>query len=197
MSPLDPRAYLAVAGCDRPLFTAAALGAVHRLSGGIPRLINIFCDFILLAACVEQNTELNAEFVEDVIEDVAWDKHVAALGEEGSPPAFRSGQGLSERLRVYEQKLAALESLLTQREEISRELQSHKELLLKIIDLQSKGFRRMEVGLERTCHHLQMYLTGSTEAGTAEPNGSDDEEIIELTDMERQLRKGLLGKLFS
>ena len=170
---------------------------VFRYSNGIPRLINIFCDFILLAACVEQNTGLNAEFVEDVIEDVAWDKHVAALGEEGPPPAFRSGQGLSERLRVYEQKLAALESLLTQREEIGRELQSHKELLLKIIDLQSKGFRRMEVGLERTCHHLQMYLTGSSEANPAESDGSDDEEIIELTDMERQLRKGLLGKLFS
>lgn len=170
---------------------------LFRYSNGIPRLINVFCDFILLAACAEENIELASEFVQDVIEDVAWDKHVAALTEDEATPAFRPGQGLSERLRVYEQKLAALESLLTQREETSKELRSHKELLLKIIELQNKGFRRMEDGLERTCQHLQMYLTGTTEANTSEIDGSDDEEIIELTEMERQLRKGLLGKLFS
>ncbi|WP_333686820.1 ExeA family protein [Methylococcus capsulatus] len=39
---------LTVCGCPAPLFTPAALAAVHRLSGGIPRLINIICDRALL-----------------------------------------------------------------------------------------------------------------------------------------------------
>ncbi len=38
------------AGCDRPLFTRAALGRVHVLSGGVPRLVNVLCDRALLGA---------------------------------------------------------------------------------------------------------------------------------------------------
>ncbi|TVQ31324.1 MAG: AAA family ATPase [Wenzhouxiangella sp.] len=45
---LDHR--LAAAGCDRPLFTRAAVAAIARASGGTPRLVNILADKALLAA---------------------------------------------------------------------------------------------------------------------------------------------------
>jgi len=41
---------LEVAGCKRPLFTRGTLHLIHRLSGGIPRLINTICDRALLGA---------------------------------------------------------------------------------------------------------------------------------------------------
>ncbi|MFH1242922.1 MAG: AAA family ATPase [Pseudomonadota bacterium] len=41
---------LEVVGCKRELFSKAALRKVHRLSGGVPRLINIICDRALLGA---------------------------------------------------------------------------------------------------------------------------------------------------
>jgi general secretion pathway protein A len=41
---------LAVSGALHPLFTRRAMRAVHRLSGGIPRLINMICDRALLGA---------------------------------------------------------------------------------------------------------------------------------------------------
>jgi general secretion pathway protein A len=41
---------LTVSGCPAPLFTPGALAAVHQLSGGIPRLINVICDRALLGA---------------------------------------------------------------------------------------------------------------------------------------------------
>lgn len=41
---------LQVAGCLQPLFSPASLAALHRLSGGIPRLINLICERALLAA---------------------------------------------------------------------------------------------------------------------------------------------------
>jgi hypothetical protein len=41
---------LEVAGCKRPLFTHSTLHLIHRLSGGIPRLINTICDRALLGA---------------------------------------------------------------------------------------------------------------------------------------------------
>lgn len=57
LPPLNPEetvAYighrLRVAGASDDLFTPGALRAVHRCSGGIPRLINIICDRALLGA---------------------------------------------------------------------------------------------------------------------------------------------------
>lgn len=43
---------LEVAGCQRPLFPASVIGRVHRLTGGVPRLINVLCDRALLGAYV-------------------------------------------------------------------------------------------------------------------------------------------------
>lgn len=41
---------LAMAGAERPLFTAPALALIARASGGIPRIVNILCHKALLAA---------------------------------------------------------------------------------------------------------------------------------------------------
>lgn len=165
---------------------------LFRYSQGIPRLVNVFCDFILLAACVEGTTELTVEFVREVIGDVSWDKHVAesSQDQEASLKALPR-QSLVERLSAYEQKMAALEALLSHRDEVNRELRIQKELLNEIMEIQEKGFRRMEDGLERTCHYLQMYLTGFAAKEAAETKASDVDEPGD------QARKGLLSKLFS
>ncbi len=47
---------LEVAGTQRQLFSTALMGRLYRLSGGIPRLINVLCDRALLGAYV-QNKE--------------------------------------------------------------------------------------------------------------------------------------------
>jgi general secretion pathway protein A len=45
---------LRVAGANREIFTTAALREVHRLSKGIPRIINVICDRALLGAFTRQ-----------------------------------------------------------------------------------------------------------------------------------------------
>jgi type II secretory pathway predicted ATPase ExeA len=54
---------IAVAGVDRPLFTAAALREVHRRSGGVPRLINLLCDRALLGAAVSRQMQVTPAIV--------------------------------------------------------------------------------------------------------------------------------------
>lgn len=44
---------LEVAGTVRPLFPASLMGRLHRLSGGIPRVINLLCDRALLGTFVQ------------------------------------------------------------------------------------------------------------------------------------------------
>ncbi len=54
---------VAVAGVDRPLFTAGALRRIHQVSGGVPRVINILCDRALLGACVTRANQVTAGVV--------------------------------------------------------------------------------------------------------------------------------------
>lgn len=69
---------LRVAGCVRPLFTRAALARVHRLTGGIPRLINILCDRALLGAYVEDADRVGLRILSRAAREVLPPTHVAA-----------------------------------------------------------------------------------------------------------------------
>jgi general secretion pathway protein A len=61
---------IAVAGVDRPLFSGAALRAVHRCSGGVPRLINLICDRSLLGAAVSRQLQANPHIVRRAAKEV-------------------------------------------------------------------------------------------------------------------------------
>lgn len=50
---------LQVAGCLQPLFTPAAIRALHRLSDGIPRVINLICERALLGAYAIGREQIN------------------------------------------------------------------------------------------------------------------------------------------
>ncbi len=57
---------LTVAGGDPELFDEAAGEAVFRNSGGVPRLINLLCDTVLVFGYAEQAKWITAELVEEV-----------------------------------------------------------------------------------------------------------------------------------
>lgn len=61
---------LQVAGCDRPLFTRAALRKVYRMSGGVPRLINIICDRALLGGYSYERHTVNRGIVSSAGKEV-------------------------------------------------------------------------------------------------------------------------------
>jgi general secretion pathway protein A len=52
---------LTVAGLSRPLFTGRALASLYRLSGGIPRQINLICDRALLGAYAQGKGEVGRQ----------------------------------------------------------------------------------------------------------------------------------------
>lgn len=76
-------------------FSAEALQRIHGHSRGIPRLINSMCDFLLLAAFVEQSREITAEMVEDVAQDMDIENRCWGYDEEQPsappPPAADAG----------------------------------------------------------------------------------------------------------
>ncbi len=61
---------LKVAGCDRSPFNADTLTLIHKFSGGVPRLINTLCDNALFETYLRHGTEITAEIINNVAEDL-------------------------------------------------------------------------------------------------------------------------------
>lgn len=52
------------------IFYDGCIDLIHNFSRGIPRLINILCDFLLLTAFIEKTKEILLEMVKDVVADL-------------------------------------------------------------------------------------------------------------------------------
>ncbi|MBT8340137.1 MAG: AAA family ATPase [Desulfatitalea sp.] len=67
LDPYEVEAYvehrLEVAGNSQKLFSSEAIEAVHRYSGGIPRLINVLCDHLLLTGYARNLNQINLPIV--------------------------------------------------------------------------------------------------------------------------------------
>jgi general secretion pathway protein A len=78
---------LRVAGASSEIFSGAALREVHRLSGGVPRVINIICDRALLGAYTEDQHQVSPALVRRAAGEIfgerlapAWLTPVIAAG---------------------------------------------------------------------------------------------------------------------
>ncbi len=60
-------------------FTSDALATVHRLAGGVPRLVNLICDRALLAGYVKSSRTITAGMVAQAAEEVAGDRPAKAF----------------------------------------------------------------------------------------------------------------------
>jgi general secretion pathway protein A len=61
---------LRVAGAAAEIFTAGALREVHRVSGGIPRIINVVCDRALLGAFTREEHRVTGDLVRNAAAEV-------------------------------------------------------------------------------------------------------------------------------
>lgn len=70
---------LRLAGSQRVPFTADALEAIHRRSGGTPRVINTLCDNALFEAFLARAPEIRAPMVEQISDNLGLEhgKHAA------------------------------------------------------------------------------------------------------------------------
>lgn len=90
---------LKVAGANVEIFTGAALREVHRLSGGVPRIINVICDRALLGAFTQEQHHIGAGMIREAASEVygrsfnpPWMK--ALVGSAGGVAAFGLGLGM-------------------------------------------------------------------------------------------------------
>jgi general secretion pathway protein A len=61
---------LKVAGAAGEIFSSAALREVHRLSGGVPRIINVICDRALLGAFTQEQHRIGPGMIREAASEV-------------------------------------------------------------------------------------------------------------------------------
>jgi general secretion pathway protein A len=89
---------LRVAGSNgHPIFDQGAVTAIHRYSGGIPRVVNLICEHCLVSAFVDQHRQVTTPVVEAVARDFDL---VAADAPPGSPLTTMERVDLLEALRT-------------------------------------------------------------------------------------------------
>ncbi|RPI15553.1 MAG: hypothetical protein EHM60_04175 [Lysobacterales bacterium] len=74
LSPEETAGYvkhrMRVAGATAEVYTPSALREIHRLSGGIPRVINVICDRALLGAFTQEDHRVGAALVRQAASEV-------------------------------------------------------------------------------------------------------------------------------
>jgi putative secretion ATPase (PEP-CTERM system associated) len=91
---------------DAVTFDDGAIEVIHRYSGGIPRLVNRICDFLLLAAFGEGTRHLTL----DLVTEVAAETGDIAAGSGAGPATGEQSEvtPMKERLRRLEEDFACL-----------------------------------------------------------------------------------------
>lgn len=54
-------------------FSDGSIDALFQYSKGIPRLVNIMCDFLLLTACIEERKTVDVAMVRDIVTDLDFE----------------------------------------------------------------------------------------------------------------------------
>lgn len=70
---------LKLAGVERPLFSSYALRYLYRVTGGVPRLINLICDRALLGASVEKRPLVNHGIMKQAAAELRGDESQSRL----------------------------------------------------------------------------------------------------------------------
>lgn len=76
---------------DALRFTPQAFDLIFIYCSGIPRLINIICDFLLLAAFAEEVRDVDEEMIRDIVGDLDFDNHYWAQEQ----PAAEAGDAVT------------------------------------------------------------------------------------------------------
>lgn len=87
------------------VFEAGVIDAIYGFSGGIPRLINIVCDFLFLSAFAEGTKTLSTTLVREVIGEMEQEYMTFGVEPEDNPLATVSGgiQEIVVRLKKLEE----------------------------------------------------------------------------------------------
>lgn len=167
---------------DAVNFYPGTFESLYSYSNGIPRLINVFCDFVLLAAFVEETRDLTLELMEEVIGDVAWEHR--SVAPELTPAVAEQGllEELVARFGRFEAGLARLEAVHGDRQRLAERISGYEATLNQLLEKQTADAAHLDRTLKELLSRLGPAPTVTPRDVPAKAEGP---------------RKGLISRLFS
>jgi len=127
--------------------------AIFKFSGGIPRLINLICDFLLLSAFVEETHEIDTQLMNDTLKELSFEEpdlpSPAFEHEETVSPIVQGAPPLDDRLARIEKKYAKLNADRSEKEAILERLSSQGSILEYLINQQQNQFGQLDDQLKK------------------------------------------------
>ncbi len=138
---------------DCVTFLDGVFDMIYKFSGGIPRLINLICDFLLLSAFVEETKDIDIELVKDAVNELSFEEsrmQDMELGfDQTVPPRVSSALTLDDRLARIEENYAKLNASRSEKEAILERLSSQGSILEYLINQQQSQFGQFEDQLKK------------------------------------------------
>lgn len=106
------------AGARAALFTPAAVDIIYKLSGGIPRAINLVCQAALVYGFAENAEKIGQDTILQISKDNLCVGVEAAKPCESSAPAAAAGPAAHHNGNGFERKLGVLESEIKELKEL-------------------------------------------------------------------------------
>ena len=176
------------------VFSPESVDVIGRSSRGIPRLINIICDFLLLSVFAVEGREITADLAREVVRELDfenryWSEDLPVVGDSGATaftgPALHAEHTtlheLQERLTELVSRVAALEKGMTLLKpegllDLRKRIEQHEQSVHKFLQRTAQEI----VELKKT---LQINKTSAPVDPTVDEG-------------EGKKKKGILGKLF-
>jgi len=154
---------------DAVTFADGVMDEIFTFSAGIPRLINLICDFLLLSAFVEETHDISMSMVQDAVGELSFaDPDVELSLADGSSAT----SNLDERLQRIEGNYAKLSATRAEQEAILERLSSQGSILEYLIKQQQSNSSRVEEQLKKISAQVDRLrvavLNESKEGGTQE-----------------------------
>ncbi|MEE4254903.1 MAG: XrtA/PEP-CTERM system-associated ATPase [Desulfuromusa sp.] len=138
---------------DCVTFLDGVVDEIFRFSGGVPRLINLICDFLLLSAFVEETREIDMDLVKDALTELSFDSPAAQITGFETPSArqqlTKNPLSPDSRLARIEENYAKLNADRSEKEAILERLASQGSILEYLINQQQNQFGQFDGQLKK------------------------------------------------
>jgi putative secretion ATPase (PEP-CTERM system associated) len=115
---------------DAVAFSCQAFDIIHRYSRGIPRLINVICDFLLISAFIEATRQIEEENVLDIVGDLDFENQYW----KSKMPETRNLNPVVAKTDQVQSKgdlLSLLQGMTRRLDVIEKDLKEHRQVVIK------------------------------------------------------------------
>ncbi len=151
-------------------FAEGCFDRIFEFSGGVPRLINVLCDFMMLSAFVEETHEISLDLIEDAISELSFETPVSQ-----SLPSSQNDDYFSN----IEKNIAKLTASRSEQEAILDRLSSQGTILEYLINQQQSQYTKIEEQLKKNSTQIErLRIAVLKDSSKAEPGPLNFEEQL-------------------